>query len=105
MHTVVEPAGEAGFELCSVIREPRPVELDTNGLVEALHKFVTLAGRTHGAETRFDVEEEPTLIRIGEVEGLRMVQEAVHNVLRHSRASRVSELENVAVTVSDNGGF
>ncbi len=88
-----------------VIREPRPAELDTNGLVEALHKFVTLAGRTHGAETRFDAEEEPTLKRIDEVEGLCMVQEAVHNLLRHARVSRVSGLENVAVIVSDNGGF
>jgi len=107
---VDELAGTAGSELRSVIVELRPAELDSSGLVETVRKFVELAGRTHGVATSFSSEGELRLSRAGEVEVLRMVQEAVHNALRHARGDHVTVTlrggATVVMTVSDNGeGF
>ncbi|MFD0559336.1 histidine kinase/DNA gyrase B/HSP90-like ATPase [Stackebrandtia endophytica] len=110
LERVEELSGTAIDELRSVIVELRPAELDSSGLVDTVRKFVELAGRTHGVTTEFSAEGELLLSRAGEVEVLRMVQEAVHNALRHARADLVTVAlrggESIVMTVGDNGeGF
>lgn len=110
LEQVEELAGQASSELRSVIAELRPAELDANGLLATVRKFVTLAGKTHGVATGFSAEGELELTRAAEVEVLRMTQEAVHNALRHAKAGRVDVALRggcpLVVTVSDDGeGF
>jgi signal transduction histidine kinase len=90
-------------------RELRPTVLDDLGLIPALHSFVKhFSKRTHihvhlkvfaGVE-RLDINKRTTLYRVA--------QEALTNVSRHARASRVEIhlqefADGVGMTIKDNG--
>jgi signal transduction histidine kinase len=90
MAQVERLAGEALTELRAVIVESRPAELDRHGLVETLRKHVQLMDRLHPAEIRFDLEGEPAdgppAVQLAV---LRVVQEALHNSVRHAGAKLI----------------
>jgi signal transduction histidine kinase len=104
-------AREALDELRSLILGLRPPELERDGLGGTLRKEVAMLQRLHDVEIELDVDgvadDDPA--RAAEV--LRIVQEAVHNALRHAGARRVaisigSEGERLIVEISDDGvGF
>ncbi|MEO3795620.1 GAF domain-containing sensor histidine kinase [Nonomuraea sp. B10E15] len=104
-------AGEALTELRAVIVELRPAELDRHGLSETLRKHVRMLDRLHPSLVVFECGELPPLDPAVEVAALRVAQEALHNALRHSEASRVSvrlayEEGKLVLTVEDDGrGF
>jgi signal transduction histidine kinase len=103
-------ASEATAELRSIIVELRPAELDTHGLAGTVRKHLELIERLHAVHTDFEISGRLDLDKAAEVELLRMIQEAVHNAVRHARASVVTvRLDgNTAVTaqISDDGvGF
>lgn len=104
-------AGEALSELRAVIVELRPAELDRHGLAETLRKHVRMLDRLHPSLVTFECDELPPLDSTVEVAVLRVAQEALHNALRHSGASRVSvrlvlDGGTLALTVHDDGdGF
>jgi signal transduction histidine kinase len=90
-------------------RELRPAVLDDLGLIPALHSFVKLfSKRTHihvhlkafaGVE-QLDINKRTTLYRVA--------QEALTNVSRHAKASRVEIsihklADGIGMTVKDNG--
>lgn len=90
-------------------RELRPAVLDDLGLIPALHSFVkTFSERTHlqihlqafaGVE-QLDIAKRTVLFRVA--------QEALNNVARHAKASRVEVNlrklpAGVSLTVKDNG--
>ncbi|MFG2072023.1 GAF domain-containing sensor histidine kinase [Nonomuraea maritima] len=83
-------AGEALSELRAVIVELRPAELDRHGLTETLRKHVRMLDRLHPSLVTFEYGELPPLDPAVEVELLRVVQEALHNALRHSAATSVT---------------
>lgn len=87
---VQQLAGEAMAELRAVIVELRPAELDRHGLAETLRKHVRLLDRLHPLDVAFDGGPMPELDSSVEVAVLRVAQEALHNALRHSAATRVS---------------
>ena len=112
---VVEQVGTEIASLRALITELRPAALDELGLVPAIE---TLAERTATVEgltletnvalgleagSRLDPETESTVYRV--------TQEALTNVVKHARASRVKitlvrEGPNVELTVADDGvGF
>jgi PAS domain S-box-containing protein len=93
--------------------ELRPAALDDLGLVDALKNFVTEWSRHYGTEAsfhsikvgkaRFDEDIETHLYRIG--------QEALNNISKHARATKVSVVlekrgDQLLLIIEDNGvGF
>lgn len=100
-------AAEAIAELRAVIVELRPADLDAHGLVETLRRHVTLLDRLHDTEVTFELRSPVDLSRDGEVEVLRLVQEALSNAFRHARARHVAvTVESERITIADDGaGF
>jgi signal transduction histidine kinase len=101
----------ASDELHGVIFDLRPPDLDDLGVVAAIEAYMQSFKQT-GLACRLVVENEPTdlssEVRLGIY---RIVQEALHNVVRHSGADEaVVRLETIddhtRVTIRDNGsGF
>jgi signal transduction histidine kinase len=100
-------AAEAIAELRGVIVELRPADLDAHGLVETLRRHVTLLDRLHDTEVTFELRSPVDFSRDGEVEVLRLVQEALGNAFRHARARHVAvTVESERITITDDGtGF
>jgi signal transduction histidine kinase len=97
--------------LRALVFDLRPPELDDDGLSSALREYLTETAREGGfqAELRDDLEWEPPAE--ARVIAYRICQEALTNVRRHARASRVEvRLEEarggLLVTITDDGvGF
>jgi PAS domain S-box-containing protein len=93
--------------------ELRPSLLDDLGLAAALRWYVDRYGQRTGikAEVLTGFEERGRLPRDLETECFRIAQEALTNVARHARATRVcvqldGGVEKLVLTVTDNGiGF
>jgi signal transduction histidine kinase len=91
----------------------RPASLDHLGLEAALHQYSRSAGRKLGLAVRFKSRgfTSERLPPVVETALYRVVQEAMTNVVRHARATRVDVLlerrgERVSVMVEDDGvGF
>lgn len=100
-----EHARSAIGEIRSITRDLRPAALDVGGLQEALAKEI---GRVRTVSVETTVELGETILSSAmEVNVLRIVQEALANVVRHSNATnagvRVVVDEDVEVDVVDNG--
>ncbi len=101
----------ATTELHGVIFDLRPPDLDDLGVVAAIQAYATSIQRT-SHNVRLDLGEEPpeltSEVRLGMY---RIVQEALHNVMRHSGADealvRLESTESLLrLTIRDNGsGF
>jgi signal transduction histidine kinase len=106
-----ELAQEALDELRALILELRPPDLARDGLCVALRKHVELLGRLHPVPIDMEADEGLTAGPRRDPEVLRIGQEALHNALRHSGASRVgvrlaARDGRLALEVSDDGaGF
>jgi signal transduction histidine kinase len=107
-----ELAGEALEELRSLILGLRPPELERDGLAGTLRKEVEMVARTHGTDVQLQVD--PGFASDGderELTLLRIAHEALHNAVRHAKASHVKvrlsgENGVLVVEVSDDGiGF
>jgi signal transduction histidine kinase len=104
-------ARDTQAELRSLIFELRPPQLEADGLVATIGKDVEVLGRAHGLKADLRVEGTPELDSAVEIELYRIVQEALNNAVRHSRAETIEvEVEahdgDITVTVRDDGvGF
>lgn len=97
--------GQAVADIRSLVDGLRPASLDDLGLVAAIHatlpdSTLRVSVKTHGA-----VEDLPAAV---EVAALRIVQEALTNVVRHARASAATvvlahEKSELRITVDDDG--
>lgn len=101
----------ASVELHDIIFDLRPPDLDDLGIVAAIEAYVATIQRS-GLSIRLEIVDDPPPLSPEVRLGLyRIVQEAVHNVLRHARADdAVVRLETdehlLRVTIRDNGaGF
>ena len=108
----VRSLAEAGLaEMRALIFELRPDSLEAEGLVAALMKQIEALRARHGIEVQVGFCDEPSMsIRVREAL-YRIAQEALHNIVKHARASRV-ELDltcgeaAIVLQVKDNGlGF
>ena len=111
LRSVSQLLEQATDELHGVIFELRPPDLDDLGLVAAIEAYVHTVQRT-GLSCRLEVSgEPPNLTPEVRLSLYRIVQEALHNVVRHAGADEaVVRLETteevVRLTVRDNGaGF
>ena len=92
------------FELC-------PESLETEGLVSALHKQAAAMQSRYGIIVSTALCNEPDLPVKVKQELYRVAQEALHNTIKHARASEVElrldcSTELVLLEVADNGmGF
>jgi signal transduction histidine kinase len=115
---VVEPVeyvlslAEAGLaEMRALIFELRPESLEIEGLVVALDKQVAATAARYGIEVTSDLIEEPEMSLAQKEIFYRIGQEALHNVVKHARASKASvrlarDNGSFVLEVADNGvGF
>jgi signal transduction histidine kinase len=98
-------------EMRALIFELRPESLETEGLVAALTKQAASLRVRHDLEVETDLDAEPDLPLETKEELYRIAQEALHNIVKHARASQVrlrlaTGGEDIELEVSDNGiGF
>ncbi len=102
---------QAQQELTSLIRELRPVALEGKGLVVALRELATQWAQQTNIVANLSADDvQPLPITIEEAL-FRIVQEALANVARHSKATLVQIIlttvdDTVTLSVIDNGlGF
>jgi PAS domain S-box-containing protein len=103
---------EAGLaEMRALIFELRPQSLESEGLVSALSKQGAAVQARHELRVDLDLGEEPELPLYTKQELYRIAQEALHNTVKHARASQVEILlsqtaDSVRLEIRDNGvGF
>jgi signal transduction histidine kinase len=103
---------EAGLaEMRALIFELRPESLETEGLVAALTKQVAVLRTRYELTVDADLGEEPDFPLEAKHALYRIAQEALHNIVKHARAStvalRLARQENeIILQVRDNGkGF
>ena len=103
---------EAGLaEMHALIFELRPESLETEGLVAALTKQVEALRARYKLTVEADLVDEPDLSLEKKEALYRIAQEALHNIVKHARASNVvlrlaRQEREVFLEVCDNGkGF
>jgi signal transduction histidine kinase len=86
-----------------------PKELDGGGLAQAINSLVTGFGKRAGIETQLEIDPEAAGASHAVGQGLyRIAQEALVNVHRHSRATRIAvrlkvESGLIQLIIDDNG--
>jgi signal transduction histidine kinase len=91
LERVRDLARDALAELRSLIFGLRPAELERDGLDGVLRKEATMLQRVHGVKVRVDSDgETPHLEPACAGEVLRIVEEALHNAVRHAEAETVT---------------
>jgi PAS domain S-box-containing protein len=103
---------EAGLaEMRALIFELRPESLETEGLVAALEKQAAALRARHEIEVQAVLCDEPEASPEAKEAVYRIAQEALHNTVKHARASQVEIRMNcgsgwISLEVSDDGvGF
>jgi signal transduction histidine kinase len=111
MRQVAALAAEAADELRAAVVELRPAALDEDGLAATLRTQVQVLDRAHTARVTFTGRGVRALPAAQEEAALRVAQEALHNALRHSGATRVDVVlerrgHGAVLRVTDDGtGF
>lgn len=105
-------AQTAQHEMARLIEDLRPGSLQEQGLAAALDDYALLFGAREHLLVYLEVQGNDALLSPSVAESLyRVAQEALHNVARHARATRVDMNlrcipEQVALIIRDNGiGF
>jgi PAS domain S-box-containing protein len=103
---------EAGLaEMRALIFELRPEALQEEGLVAALEKQVAALKARYGIAVDADLGDIPAVPLHVEEAIYRIAQEAMHNTVKHARASRVElalgqDADGIRVLIADDGkGF
>jgi len=108
---VLELAEAALIEMRALIFELRPESLETEGFVTALTKQAAALHARHGILVKLDLGQEPDIALKVKQDLYRIAQEALHNMVKHARASQVEikfnqKNEVVILEIRDNGkGF
>jgi PAS domain S-box-containing protein len=98
-------------DMRSLILELQPEALEREGLVGALAKRVDAIKGRYGIDVSADLPDEPPIPVDTKQALYRIAQEALHNVVKHSRAKHASvrlriESDALAMEVADDGeGF
>jgi signal transduction histidine kinase len=112
LERVRDLAREALAELRSLIFGLRPAELERDGLEGVLRKEADMLQRVHGVTVELDADGSTATLEpacAGEI--LRIVEEALHNAVRHAEAGTVTVRLHgsegaLSVEVADDGvGF
>jgi NarL family two-component system sensor histidine kinase LiaS len=104
-------AQQAGTELTTLINALRPPALEKKSLPDAVHEHVQEWSRQSHIEASMNIDSTITVDEKVEQALFRVLQEALANVARHSKADKVhvelrSENDVVVLKIEDNGiGF
>lgn len=104
-------AQQAGAELTSLINALRPPALEKKPLADAIREYVDDWSRQNKIPAESDVDTTINVNQQTEQALFRILQEALSNVARHSKADRVnvelkSESDVIVLMIEDNGvGF
>lgn len=104
---------EAGLaDMRRLVLELRPETLEKEGLIAALNQCADAISARHGLEVIKQLPQEPDELPLNvKLVAYRVVQEALHNVVKHAHAKRAwlraaLEVNTLAIEVSDDGsGF
>lgn len=108
---VLALAEEGLAEMRALIFELRPDSLRDEGLVTALKKQAAAMEARYQIQFETSLDQEPGLSLEAKQTLFRITQEAMHNIVKHASASRVSlrleaGLDIVSIDIKDNGsGF
>jgi signal transduction histidine kinase len=109
---IADQAAVAIDELQAISYNLRPYQLDRLGLTKAVMSLVRDVEASHSLKARHTIEDVDGFFpKDLEINFYRIVQEALNNVLKHSRATEVAVKitrtdDHVQMMVSDNGrGF
>lgn len=98
-------------EMKALLFSLRPDALEEGGLVAALTQHAHALEARHGLSVHAELPEEPALTPDAQAAAYRIMQEALHNVVKHARARQVwlgaaQVGQQVILTVRDDGrGF
>lgn len=104
-------AQQAGAELTTLIHQLRPSSLKRKSLTDAIKEHINEWSRQNKIETETQIDTVDSLSVQAEQALFRVLQEALSNVARHSKANKAmvtlkSERDDVVLTIEDNGiGF
>jgi signal transduction histidine kinase len=101
-------AQQAGAELTTLISALRPPLLESKSLANAIREHVDVWSRQNSITSETKIDSTVSVDQRVEQALFRVLQEALANVARHSKASRVTvdlkpENGNVILTIEDNG--
>lgn len=105
---VVGNIRSAILEARMLARGLSPVQLESDGLISALHELVSSTEQLFKISCRFDCEQ-PVLIEDNATAThlYRIAQEAIHNAIKHGHATEViltlADSGDHTLTISDNG--
>jgi PAS domain S-box-containing protein len=108
---VVDLAETALVDMRRLVLELRPESLEKEGLIVALSQCANGINSRYGLDISRQLPHEPELPRDLKLLAYRIVQEALHNVVKHGHAEHAAlrvEVENgcLAIDVTDDGeGF
>ncbi|WP_135229720.1 sensor histidine kinase [Deinococcus fonticola] len=98
-------------EMKALLFSLRPDALEEGGLIAALTQHARALEARHGLKVQAELNEEPPLTPDAQAAAYRVMQEALHNVVKHARATQVclavrQDGLQVVLTVQDDGrGF
>ena len=104
-------AQQAGAELTTLINQLRPPGLESKTLTSAIKEYVDDWSRQNKVESEIKIDTDVSVNLQTEQTLFRVLQEALANVARHSKANKVivslkSEKEDIELMIEDNGvGF
>jgi signal transduction histidine kinase/HAMP domain-containing protein len=117
-HNAAEPIdyvaslAQAGLaEMRALIFELRPESLEQEGIVAAIEKQVASIGARYKLDIATELGDEPACSLDTKEALYRIAQEALHNVVKHARATHVdvhlhTNADTVELTIADDGrGF
>jgi NarL family two-component system sensor histidine kinase LiaS len=110
LDTIEELLGQAQQELSTLIHQLRPLALVDKPFSVALRDYSERWAKQHNIALYLDIAEVDLSLKAEEAL-LRITQEALSNIVRHSNASAVqvqlvNQQEQVLLTITDNGrGF
>jgi signal transduction histidine kinase len=108
---VISLVDASQVEMRALIFELRPESLQTEGLIAALSKQGAVLQTRHHLQVEMQLIEEPTLSLECKHTLYRIAQEALHNIVKHARATHVwialrRETHVLSFSIQDDGkGF
>jgi len=101
-------AQQAGAELTTLIHQLRPPSLERKSLTDAIKAHINEWTRQNKIESEIEIDSDVSVNLQTEQALFRALQEALANVARHSKASKVivtlkPENGNIKLMVEDNG--
>lgn len=99
LHDIAGAASDALGEIREITANLRPFMLDKFGLDEAIRSLVDRTAQSSAIEFSTDIGDlSGCLLKEQEINFYRIVQESMNNILKHSKATRVS----ISIQRSDN---